>query len=97
MYPKQIEEVLMSFQELGEIYLITLETIENRDWMTIEVEVKEGVMDGEPENIKALIRRITDELQSDILVRPSVKLVPLGTIPVPEVGKTKKVIDRRST
>jgi phenylacetate-CoA ligase len=97
MYPKQIEEVLMSFQELGEIYLITLETIENRDWMTIEVEVKVGLLEGEPEHIKALIGRITDELQSDLLVKPAVKLVPLGTIPVPEVGKSKKVIDRRTT
>ena len=96
MYPKQIEEVLMTFSELGEIYLIMMETRNDRDWMTIQVEVKKSFLEGDPEMAEHLRLRIVDALQSDILVRPQVELCPVGTIPVPEVGKAKKVIDKRT-
>lgn len=96
MYPKQIEEIIMDFQEVGEIYLITMGTKDDRDWMTIEIEVKTPFLEGDPDNVANLRRRIVEALKSDILVTPDVKLVPLGTIPVPEVGKAKKVIDKRT-
>ncbi len=96
MYPKQIEEVLMAFPELGEIYLILLETRDNRDWMTIRVEVENAFVKGDPEKVIQLRNRIVDALQSNILVKPQVELLAVGTIEVPEVGKAKKVIDKRT-
>jgi len=96
MYPSQIEKVLMSFPEVGPIYMIHLETIEDRDYMTIRVEVPTHLLEGEKQHMIGLKRRIIDALQSNILVRPEVELVPAGTIPVPEVGKSKRVIDKRT-
>jgi phenylacetate-CoA ligase len=96
MYPKQIEKVLMSFPELGEIYRILLETRDNRDWMTIQVEVRGQYPDGGQEKVAQLRRRIIDALHTNILVSPQVEILPLGSIEVPEVGKAKKVIDHRT-
>ena len=96
MYPKQIEEVLMAFPELGETYLILMETRDNRDWMTIRVEVENAFLKGDPEKVIQLRNRIVDTLQSNILVKPQVEFLPVGTIEVPEVGKAKKVIDKRT-
>jgi phenylacetate-CoA ligase len=39
--------------------------------------------------------RITDALQSELLVRPEVEFVPTGTIPVSDVGKAERIIDKR--
>ena len=38
----QIEKVLMQIPEVGNQYLIKLETIEGVDEMIVEVEIKEG-------------------------------------------------------
>ena len=64
--------------------------------MTVQVEVAPQVLEGEPQHVANLKGRIVDALQSDILVRPGVQLDPIGTIPVPEVGKAKRVIDKRT-
>jgi phenylacetate-CoA ligase len=96
MYPSQIEKVIMSFPEVGPIYMIHLETRNDRDYMTVQVEVAPQVLEGEPQHVANLKGRIVDALQSDILVRPGVQLDPIGTIPVPEVGKAKRVIDKRT-
>ena len=41
IFPIQIETVLLQFKELGSDYLITLETMESNDEMTIEVELSQ--------------------------------------------------------
>jgi phenylacetate-coenzyme A ligase PaaK-like adenylate-forming protein len=62
--------------------------------MTIQVEVNEAHIKGEKS--ERLRRRIVNSLQSELLVKPEVQLVPAGTIPVSEVEKAKRVIDNRT-
>jgi phenylacetate-CoA ligase len=93
IFPMQIEQVIMDFPEAGGTYLVLLETVDDRDTMTVKIEVKETSPQGDVAD--TLRKRITDALQSELLVRPEVELVPTGGIPVSEVGKAQRVIDKR--
>lgn len=93
IFPIQIERILMQFPELGNEYLITLETIGNNDEMTVEVELKE--LFSEDYNIlKGLSREITRRLKDELLITPIVKLLNKGTLPQTE-GKAVRVNDLR--
>ena len=93
IFPTQIEQVLMEIPELQETYLVVLETEDDVDRMTVQVEVEETILGGDmSDNLRT---HILDALQSELLVRPEVQFVPPGTIPVSEVGKAKRVIDNR--
>ena len=86
----------MNMPEIGETYLIVLETKDDRDWMNIQVEVGDDILKGDPEKAKGLRARIVDALQSEVLVRPEIQFMSKGSIPVTEVGKAKRVIDKRT-
>ena len=60
IFPIQIETVLLQFKELGSDYLITLETMESNDEMTIEVELSQLFTD-DYARLQALTREITAE------------------------------------
>jgi phenylacetate-CoA ligase len=93
IFPMQIEKVLMEIPEVKETYLVTLETKKEVDSMTVQAEVMETFLNSD--DSQALRTRIIDALQSELLVKPDVQLVPKGTIPVSELGKAKRVIDKR--
>ena len=95
IFPIQIETVLLQFKELGSDYLITLETMESNDEMTIEVELSQLFTD-DYARLQALTREITRQLKDEILVTPRVKLVPKGSLPKSE-GKAVRVKDLRKT
>jgi len=95
IFPIQIETVLLQFKELGSDYLITLETMESNDEMTIEVELSQLFTD-DYARLQALTRKITRQLKDEILVTPRVKLVPKGSLPKSE-GKAVRVKDLRKT
>jgi phenylacetate-CoA ligase len=94
IFPMQIDSILMDIQEVKETYQIVLATANDVDTMTIRVEVSDAHMKGEKS--EGLQKRITDSLQSELLVKPEVQLVPAGTIPVSEMEKAKRVIDNRT-
>lgn len=94
IFPIQIEQILMQFKELGSNYLITLDTEESNDAMTVEVELVDGFTD-DFTLLQGLTQRIAHALHDEILLTPHVKLVPAGTLPVSE-GKAVRVIDRRA-
>ena len=94
IFPIQIETVLMQFKELGNEFLITLTNEEANDLMTVEVELK--VFSDDYPHLQALTREITRQLKDEILLTPSVKLVPKGTLPKQE-GKAVRVRDLRKT
>lgn len=94
IFPLQIEKILMEIPEVMETYLIVLETKNEADYMTVQIEVKEPFLKGKKSS--ELIARIENSLQAELLVKPQVQPVPLGTLPVSEVGKAKRVIDRRN-
>ncbi|MBQ2065669.1 MAG: phenylacetate--CoA ligase, partial [Paludibacteraceae bacterium] len=92
IFPIQIEKILMGFKELGSNFLITLETVDNNDEMTVEVELGELFADNVTD-LKELIKAITHQLKDEILITPKVKLVPKGSLPSAEGGKAVRVKD----
>ena len=95
IFPIQIETILLQFKELSTDYLITLETVETNDEMTIEVELNELFTD-DYARLQSLTREITRQLKDEILVTPRIKLMPKGALPKSE-GKAVRVKDLRKT
>jgi len=93
IFPIQIEQILMKYKELGSNYLITLETLDSNDEMTVEVELDQLFTENYGQ-LQALTKSIARELHDEILVTPKVKLVPRGTLPVSD-GKAVRVKDLR--
>lgn len=93
IFPIQIETVLMQFQELASDYLITLDTSEDNDFMTVEVEIRDMFID-DYGKLQALEKEITRQLRDEILITPKVKLVPKNSLPKSE-GKAVRVKDLR--
>jgi len=93
IFPIQIETILMQFQELASDYLITLETVDGNDAMTVDVEMKDLFID-DYSKLQALTREITRQLRDEILITPRVRLVPKNTLPKSE-GKAVRVVDTR--
>jgi phenylacetate-CoA ligase len=94
IFPIQIEQVLMQFKELGSNYLITLDTEESNDAMTVEVELGQDFAD-DFGLLQRLTQKIARALHDEILLTPHVKLLPAGTLPQSE-GKAIRVLDRRA-
>lgn len=93
IFPIQIEKILMQFPELSSDYLITLETLADNDGMTVEVEMKQIAID-DYAVLSRLTKEITRRLKDEILVTPTVKILPKGSLPQSE-GKAVRVKDLR--
>jgi len=93
IFPIQIEQILMKYKELGSNYLITLETLDSNDEMTVEVELDQ-LFTEDYLRLQTLTKAIARELHDEILVTPKVKLVQRGTLPVSD-GKAVRVRDLR--
>ena len=93
IFPIQIEQILMQFKELSTDYLITLDTLESNDGMTVEVELNQMFTD-DYGRLQALMKEVTRRLKDEILVTPRVKLVPKGSLPKSD-GKAVRVKDLR--
>jgi len=93
IFPIQIETILMQFKELASDYLITLETLEDNDYMTVEVELSDMFID-DYSALQKLEKEITRQLRDEILITPKVRLVPKGSLPKSE-GKAVRVKDIR--
>lgn len=94
IFPIQIETVLMSFKELGNNYLITVETIGNNDEMLVEVELNELYTD-DYAVLQRLTKEISRQLKDELLLTPKIKLVAKGSLPISE-GKAVRVKDLRT-
>ena len=93
IFPIQIETILMQFSELASDYLITLETLDDNDAMTVEVELSDMFID-DYAALQRLEKEITRQLRDEILITPKVRLVPKGSLPKSE-GKAVRVKDLR--
>jgi len=93
IFPIQIEQVLMQFKELASDYLITLDTLEDNDAMTVEVELNDMQVD-DFSALKNIEKEITRRLRDEILITPRVRLVPKNSLPKSE-GKAVRVKDLR--
>lgn len=93
IFPIQVEKILMQFGELGGNYLITLDTVNNNDEMTVEVELSDLFTD-DYSVLQKLARDITRRLKDELLITPRLKIVAKGSLPVSE-GKAVRVKDLR--
>ena len=94
VFPMQVEKILAQFDGLGSNYLIKLDTVDDNDIMTVEVELDQMMSDVYPE-LHEMTKAIQRALKDEILLTPKVKLVKKGTIPVNE-GKAVRVVDLRN-
>jgi len=94
VYPIQVEQVLMAFEEVGNNYLILLDREGPVDRMTVQIEVTSALLAGGLEGLESLRETIVRQLREEILLTPRVDLVEPGTIPAGE-GKALRVIDNR--
>lgn len=94
IFPIQIEKILLKFKELSTDYLITLETKEHGDIMTIDVELSQLFTD-DYKRLQQLEKDITRQLKDEILITPKVRLVPKGTLQVSDEKKAVRVKDLR--
>ena len=95
IFPIQIEKILLKFNELSTDYLITLETKEEGDTMTIDVELAAGFSTDDYQALLALEKNITRLLKDEILITPKIHLVAKGTLTVSDEKKAVRVRDLR--
>ena len=94
IFPIQVETNLMKFKELSSSYLIVLDTVNNNDEMSVEVELEELFTD-DYAKLQGLTKEITRQLKDELLVTPKVKLVKKDSLPKSE-GKAVRVKDLRN-
>ncbi len=94
VYPIQVEQVLMGFEEVGNNYLIVLDRQGPVDEMTVRIEVTSSLLAQGLEGLEALRGKIIRSLREEILFTPKVELVEPGLIPAGE-GKAVRVVDNR--
>jgi len=95
IFPMQVEKILMKIPEVGNNYMILLETNNDVDEMIIEVEVKDSLLLDNYSRLEKLTRHIIAEVRNEVLVTPKIKLVETNTLPKSE-GKAIRVKDFRN-
>jgi len=93
VFPMQVEKILVKYPGLGSNYLITLDSENDNDTMTVEVELDEINTDVYPE-LQNMRRDIQRALKDEILLTPQVNLVKKGSLPISD-GKAVRVRDLR--
>ena len=94
IYPMQIEQILLSFPEVGQNYHIFLEAEDGMDQMRVQVEIREEHFVEDVRVLRGLQQRIARRLHDEILLTPRVELVQNNTLPKSE-GKAVRVADKR--
>ena len=94
IFPIQIEKILLKFKELSSDYLITIETKDEGDVMTVEVELNQLFAD-DYKQLLSLEKTIARQLKDEILITPKIRLVQKGTLAVSDEKKAVRVRDLR--
>ncbi|MDL2210119.1 phenylacetate--CoA ligase [Desulfovibrio sp. OttesenSCG-928-O18] len=94
IYPMQVEQILLSFPEVGQNYHIVLETADDIDQMKVQVEIREEFFVEDVRALTGLQKSIAHRLRDEILLTPRVELVQPNTLPKSE-GKAVRVTDNR--
>jgi len=94
VFPIQVERVLMRFAELGQDYLIVLDSLDGNDEMHLEVELRPEAFNDDFNALEKLRRRIATAVRDEVMVTPQVKLLEPGKLPKSE-GKAVRVRDQR--
>ena len=94
VYPMQIEQVIMTFPEVGQNYCILLENDGIGDVMRVQVEIRDEYFVEDMRCLQGLQKTIAQRLRDEILVTPRVELVQSNSLPSSE-GKAVRVYDNR--
>ncbi|MCX7831530.1 MAG: phenylacetate--CoA ligase [Actinobacteria bacterium] len=94
VFPSQIEEILMNIEGTEPHYMIVVDRKDYLDVLEVHVEVNEKLFSDEMKKLQELERKIKEEIQSNLGISASVKLVEPKTLERFE-GKAKRVIDKR--
>ncbi|CAK7028614.1 MAG: Phenylacetate-coenzyme A ligase [Desulfovibrio sp.] len=94
LYPMQVEQVLLSFPEVGQNYHIVVESVDGMDQMKVQVEVRDEHFVEDMRILTGLQKRIAGRLKSEVLITPIVQLVQANSLPKSE-GKAVRVTDNR--
>ncbi|MGM0367014.1 MAG: phenylacetate--CoA ligase family protein [Actinomycetota bacterium] len=94
VFPSQIEEVLMSIDDLEPHYLIVLDKKDYMDTIEVWVEVSENIFHEKIMDLEFFEKSIEDKLYSTIGIRIDVSLKEPQTI-ARSKGKAKRVLDKR--
>ena len=94
IYPMQVEQILLSFPEVGQNYHILLETADGMDQMKLQVEIREEHFVEDIRELNRLQMRIAHRLRDELLITPRVELVQANSLPKSE-GKAVRVTDSR--
>lgn len=89
VFPKQIEEILATFDDLSSEYQIRISHLDGKDTMRIYVEATTGLVD-----FAELAEAVAEKVKTRIGFTPIVKVVEIGVLPRSE-KKSKRVIDER--
>lgn len=95
IYPMQVEQVLMTFPEVAENYLIELERENFIDQMRVKIELKDEYFVEDMRTLQGLQKKIAAHLRNEILITPRIELVQRNTIPKAP-GKAQRVLDKRN-
>jgi phenylacetate-CoA ligase len=93
VYPRAIEEILMSEPELGPNYALIVDRRGVMTELEARVELIEGVLFDDRQVIAA---RLQEKLEETVRLRIPVKVGMPGSIPRTELGKAKRVFERTS-
>lgn len=96
IYPMQIEQVLMSFPEVGHNYIIQLEQQGLLETLRVRVEIREEAFVEDMRVLRGLQEAIAHRLRDEILITPKIDLVQSNTLPQGE-GKAQRVLDLRDS
>jgi phenylacetate-CoA ligase len=94
IFPSTIEGILFEIEGVEPHYQIVLRRKNGLDSFEVRVEVTEELFDGWQDDLVAFEHKIADELRSELLVRPRVKLVEPGSLER-STGKSRRVVDLR--
>lgn len=95
IFPMQIEQKLMQFEEVGSNYIIEIRNENYLEKIHIKVEIKPEYFGGTLTQLESLKGRIIESLKAEITVSPVVQFVEPGTLP-DFAGKAQRVFDLRN-
>jgi phenylacetate-CoA ligase len=97
VFPTQIEQVLLRTEGVEPHYQIVVDRgADHLDDLEVMVEVSEGLFSDETKDMEMLKKNIENKMRQDLGISVNVKLVEPKSIPRVEVGKAKRVIDKRN-
>ena len=94
VFPSQIEEVLLSMNQVTPNYQIVVDRVNNTDTLDVNVEMTEEMFEDDIKSIEKVEKTLENKLRTILGIGADVHLVNPKTI-VRSEGKAKRVIDNR--